>query len=161
MKHYKWVKDKINKFLTAKVIWGSQSNWSAPITVVPKGDGEKHLVINYHSLNKVTWKFIWSIPKVEDIFAHLNGAKYFLTLDLQAGYHHIPVDESSIPILLDNGTEFKNQLMDQILQQLGIDCIFSAPYQPQSNQKLEVFHKYLKPTLQKLCEKVQPIGTSI
>ena len=43
--------------------------------------------------------------------------------------------------------------MDQVLQQLGIDRIFSAPYHPQSNGKLEVFHKYLKPMLKKLCEK--------
>ena len=48
--------------------------------------------------------------------------------------------------------EFKNNLMDQVLQQLGIDRTFSAPYHPQSNSKLEVFHKYLKPTLKKLCE---------
>ena len=47
----------------------------------------------------------------------------------------------------------KNGLMDQVLQQLGIDRIFSAPYHPQNNGKLEVFHKYLKPTLKKLCEK--------
>ena len=56
-------------------------------------------------------------------------------------------------ILSDNGTEFKNNLMDQVLPQLGIDRIFSVPYYPQSNGKLEVFHKYLKPTLKKLCEK--------
>ena len=43
--------------------------------------------------------------------------------------------------------------MNQVLQQLGIDRIFSAPYHPQSNGKLEVFHKYLKPTLKKLCER--------
>ena len=43
--------------------------------------------------------------------------------------------------------------MDQILEQLSIDHIFSAPYHPQSNGKLEVFHKYLKPTLKKLCKK--------
>ena len=30
-------------------------------------------------------------------FSQLNGTKYFPTLDLQAGYHHIPLDESSIP----------------------------------------------------------------
>ena len=35
--------------------------------------------------------------KVEDIFSKLNGAKYFTTLDLRAGYHHIPLDISSIP----------------------------------------------------------------
>ena len=56
-------------------------------------------------------------------------------------------------ILLDNGMEFKNNLIKQVLQQLGIDRIFSAPYHPQSNSKLEVFHKYLKPTLKKLCER--------
>ena len=56
-------------------------------------------------------------------------------------------------ILLENGTEFKNHLMDQVLQLLGIDCVFSTPYHPQSNGKLEVFHKYLKPTLKKLCGK--------
>ena len=56
-------------------------------------------------------------------------------------------------ILSDNGTEFKNNLMDQVLKQLGIEWIFSAPYHPQSNSKLEVFHKYLKPTLKQLCEK--------
>ena len=47
VKHYKWVKDEINKPLTAKVIQGSQSSWSAPIIVVPKGAGGKCPVINY------------------------------------------------------------------------------------------------------------------
>ena len=56
-------------------------------------------------------------------------------------------------ILSDNSMEFKNNLMNQVLQQLGIDRIFSAPYHPQSNGKLEVFHKYLKPMLKKLCKK--------
>ena len=56
-------------------------------------------------------------------------------------------------ILSDNGTEFKNNPVDQVLKQLGIERIFSAPYDQQSNGKLDVFHKYLKPTLKKLCEK--------
>ena len=66
---------------------------------------------------------------------------------------YLPVHMCPRYILSDNGTEFKNNLMDQVLKQLGIERIFSAPYHPQSNDKLEVFHKYLKPTLKKLCEK--------
>ena len=54
-------------------------------------------MIDYRALNKVTWKFVWPIPRVEDIFSKLNGAKYFSTLDLHAGYHLIPLDEDSIP----------------------------------------------------------------
>ena len=97
MKHYEWVKDEIEKLLTTKVICTNHSSWSVPIIVVPKGDGGKHLVIDYRALNKVTRKFTWPMPKVEDIFSKLNGATYFTTLDLHAGYHHIPLDKSSIP----------------------------------------------------------------
>ena len=82
MKHYKWVKDEINKVLMANVIWGSQSGWSAPIIVVPKGNGGKYLAIGYCALHMVTWKFIWPMPKVKGIFSQLNGAKYFSMLDL-------------------------------------------------------------------------------
>ena len=56
-------------------------------------------------------------------------------------------------ILSDNGTKFKNQLIDSVIQQFDIDWIFSVPYHQQSNGKLEVFHKYLTLTLNKLYEK--------
>ena len=67
--------------------------------------------------------------------------------------YYLPMHMCPRYFLSDNDTEFKNQLMGQVLQQLSIDHIFSAPYHPQSNGKLEVFHKYLKPMLKKLCEK--------
>ena len=73
---------------------------------------------------------------------------------------YLPVHMCPQYILLDNGTEFKNSLMDQVLQQLGIDRIFSAPYHPQSNGKLEVFHKYLKPMLKNFVKKIPLTGTS-
>ena len=66
---------------------------------------------------------------------------------------YLPVHMYPQYILLDNGMEFKNNLMNQVLQQLGIDRIYSVPYHPQSNGKLKVFHKDLKPTLKKLCER--------
>ena len=65
---------------------------------------------------------------------------------------YLPVHMCPWYILSDNKMDFKNNLMNQVLQQLGIDRIFSAPYHSQSNGKLEVFHKYLKPILKKLCE---------
>ena len=52
VKNYQWVKDKIGKLLTAKVICSSRSSWSVPTITVPRGDGGKQLVINYHTLKK-------------------------------------------------------------------------------------------------------------
>ena len=69
MEHYQWVKEETEKLLTTKVIHSSRSSWSPPIIVVPKGDGGKYLVIDYRALNKVTRKFTWPMPKVEDIFS--------------------------------------------------------------------------------------------
>ena len=97
MKHYNWVKEEIDKLLEAGIIRNSHSSWSAPIIVVPKGDGGKRLVTDYRALNKVRRKFVWPMPKVEDIFSQLNGVKYFSTLDLRAGYHHIGLTTDSIP----------------------------------------------------------------
>ena len=97
MKHYNWVKEEINKLLEAGVIRNSHSSWLALIIVVPKGDGGKCLIIDYRALNKITRKFVWPMPKVEDIFSQLNGVKYFSTLDLRAGYHHIKLTADSIP----------------------------------------------------------------
>ena len=97
MKHYSWVKEEIDKLLEAGVIRNSHSSWLAPIIVVPKGDGGKRLIMDYRALNKVMRKFVWPMPKVEDIFSQLNGAKYFSTLDLRAGYHHIGLTTDSIP----------------------------------------------------------------
>ena len=62
---------------------------------------------------------------------------------------YLPVHMCPRYILSDNGMEFRN-LMDQVLKQLGIERIFSTPCHLQSNRKLEVFHKYMKPTLKKL-----------
>ena len=90
-------KDEIGKLLTAKVICSSRSSWSAPIIIVPKGDRGKWLVINHRALNKVNRRFTLPMPKVEDIFSKLNGAKYYSTPRFQAGYLHIPLEKSSIP----------------------------------------------------------------
>ena len=81
MMNNQWVKDEIEKLLTAKVICNSRSSWTVPNIVVPKGDGGKQLVIDYHALNKVTRKCTWPMHKGEDISSKLNGAKYFFNLE--------------------------------------------------------------------------------
>ena len=51
----------------------------------------------------------------------------------------------SIKILTDNGTEFKNKLLKEVISKLGMEfSIHSPPYRPQSNGKIEGFHRFLK-----------------
>ena len=37
------------------------------------------------------------LPKIEELFALLKGAKHFTALDLCSGYYHIKLDKESIP----------------------------------------------------------------
>ena len=51
----------------------------------------------------------------------------------------------SINILMDNGMEFKNKLFKEVVEKLGTEfSIHSPPYRPQSNGKIEGFHRFLK-----------------
>ena len=35
------------------------------------------------------------IPKIDEMYGRLKGAKYFTTLDLRSGYYHICLSENS------------------------------------------------------------------
>ena len=78
VKNYQRVKEEKEKLLKVKVICSSRSSWSAPIIVVPKGDGGEQLVIDYRALNKVTRMFTWPMPKVEDILFQAKWSKVFV-----------------------------------------------------------------------------------
>ena len=89
-------KEEIDKLLEAGVIRESHSSWSAPIVVVPKGYGGKRLCVDYRTLNAITRTYVRPMPRVEDIFSKLGKAKFFTTLDLRSGYHHIALDKDAI-----------------------------------------------------------------
>ena len=56
----------------------------------------------------------------------------------------------SMKILTDNGTEFKNEVFKEMLRTLGTEkLIHSPPYRPQSNGRIEGFHRYLKACIAK------------
>ena len=45
----------------------------------------------------------------------------------------------SIKILSDNGTVFKNKLMEEVSEELGVEYkIYSPPYRPQSNGRIVI-----------------------
>ena len=94
LKHYDWIRDDIDKLLQAGVFREIHSSWSAPIVMVPKGDGGKRLCMDFRALNTITRTYVWPMPRVEDIFAKLGKAKFFTMLDLRSGYHHIALDDA-------------------------------------------------------------------
>ena len=50
----------------------------------------------------------------------------------------------SAQILMDNGTEFKNEQMDELCKQLDIKRVYSPVYIPEANSRLEAWHHFFK-----------------
>ena len=55
----------------------------------------------------------------------------------------------SSQILTDNGSEFKNQEMKQVCENMGIKHIFSLVYTPEVNGRLEGWHRFFKACIAK------------
>ncbi|GJY00215.1 putative reverse transcriptase domain-containing protein [Tanacetum coccineum] len=55
------------------------------------------MFIDYRELNKVTVKNVYPLPRIDDLFDQLQGAKWFSKIDIRSGYHQLRVREEDIP----------------------------------------------------------------
>jgi hypothetical protein len=53
--------------------------------------------VDYRSLNEVTIKNKYPLPRIDDLFDQLKGACVFSKIDLRSGYHQLKIRASDIP----------------------------------------------------------------
>jgi hypothetical protein len=53
--------------------------------------------VDYRSLNDVTIKNKYHLPRIEDLFDQMRGARVFSKIDLRSGYHQMKIKPSDIP----------------------------------------------------------------
>ncbi|XP_067381076.1 uncharacterized protein [Channa argus] len=90
---YKEVQEHISKLLKKGIIQESESSYASPVVIVQKSDGSIRLCVDYRKLNLKTVKDPFPLPRIDESFDALKGAKYFSTIDLASGYHQVVVDE--------------------------------------------------------------------
>ena len=62
-----------------------------------RGPHSNRLCTDYRKLNDVTIKNKYPLPKIEDLFDQLTGAKVFSKIDLRTGYHQLKIRAEDIP----------------------------------------------------------------
>ena len=152
LKHYNWVQQEIETLERAGVIRKSISLWASPIVIVPKksAPGEpphRRMCIDFRKLNDLQPEVrradsqtggnisLVPLPKIDEMYGRLKGAKYFTTLDLRSGYYHIGLSKGSkaktafvtpfgkyqfevVPFGLAQAPAYFQQLISMVLQ----DC---------------------------------------
>ena len=64
---------------------------------VDKKDGTQRMCVDYRSLNEVTIKNKYPLPRIDDLFDQLRGACVFSKIDLRSGYHQLKIHNTDIP----------------------------------------------------------------
>jgi hypothetical protein len=54
------------------------------------------MCVDYRSLNDVTMKNKYPLPRIEDLFDQMRGAKVFSKIDLRSSYHQMKIRPSNI-----------------------------------------------------------------
>jgi putative transposase len=77
--------------LDADIIEIYQSAWSAPVVLILKPDVTWRFCVDYRGLNEVTVRNVYPLPRMSDILSKIQKAELFSIMDLQSGYHQLPL----------------------------------------------------------------------
>jgi hypothetical protein len=80
------LKKQIAELQSKGFIHPSSSPWGAPVLFVEKKDKTQRMCVDYRSLNEVTIKNKYPLPRIEDLFDQMKGASIFLKIDLRSRY---------------------------------------------------------------------------
>ena len=183
LKHYKWVQREIESLEHAGVITKSMSKWASPIVVVPKKSApreppKRRLCVDFRKVNELQQEVITAgknkgqisihpLPKIDEMYAKLKGAKVFSMIDLRSGYHHIALGKSPraktafvmpfgkyeflmVPFVLAQAPAYFQLLMNKVLKGLKFtmtyldDIIIFSQDELQHLERLEIVFSHLR-----------------
>jgi hypothetical protein len=93
----KELKKQLTELQEAGYIRPSSSPWGALVLFVQKKDGSQRMCVDYRSLNDVTVKNKYLLPRIDDLFYQMRGARVFSKIDLRSDYHQMKIRPSDIP----------------------------------------------------------------
>ena len=183
LKHYEWVQREIESLECAGVITKSMSKWASPIVIVPKKSApreplKRRLCVDFRKFNELKQEVITAgktkgqtsihpLPKIDEMYAKLKGAKVFSTIDLRSRYHHITLGKSSraktafvtpfgkykflmVPFGLAQAPAYFQLLMNKVLNGLNFamtyldDIIIFSKNESQHLEHLETVFSHLR-----------------
>jgi hypothetical protein len=87
------VKRQVQDLLDKGLVRESLSPCVVPTVLSLKKDGGWRMCIDLRAINKITIRYRFPLPRMDDLMDFLSGAFFFSKIDLKSGYHHICMRE--------------------------------------------------------------------
>ena len=87
--------DHVEMLIRAGVTTASNSDCANGVVLVRKSDGTWRMCVDLRRINAITRRDVGPLPRIGDLLAHLEGSRFFASLDLLKGYWQFPVDLQS------------------------------------------------------------------
>lgn len=147
------------------------SDWGTPLVPILKPSGDLRICSDYKvTINRFLVDFKYPLPRIEEIFASLEGGKLFTKLDLSNAYNQLLLDEKSqllctwsthigllkvkrLPFGVKTATAIFQKTMENLLR--GIPCV--VVYQDDITVTGKDMQKHIR-TLKLVLSKLKSAG---